>query len=105
MIKKQSISTDVLFVWILFFVLFIYLILRVIIVPFHEDEIATWFIYIMHGQLTPICDYVDANNHVLNTNLSWLFAKIFNASPEVLRIPNLLFFPVRFMLLTTFRVK
>ena len=50
----------------------------------------------MHGQLTPICDYVDANNHVLNTNLSWLFAKIFNASPEVLRIPNLLFFPVYF---------
>lgn len=96
MIKKQSIGSNVLLVWILFFILFVYLILRVILVPFHEDEITTWFIYIMHGQLTPICDYVDANNHVLNTNLSWVFAKIFNASPEVLRIPNLLFFPVYF---------
>ena len=97
MIKRQRINADIMFAGILFFILWIYLILRVIYVPFHEDEIATWFIYIMHSQLTPICDYVDANNHVLNTNLSWLFAQIFNSSPEILRIPNLLFFPVYFI--------
>lgn len=94
--KRQLFGTNILFAGILFFFLFIYLIFRIIFVPFHEDEIATWFIYIMHSQLTPMCDYIDANNHVLNTNLSWLFAQIFNSSPEVLRLPNLLFFPVYF---------
>ena len=97
MINKQSINIEVLFAWILFFVLFAYLILRVISLPFHEDEIATWFIYILHKQLTPINEYVDANNHIFNTILSWLFGQIFNTSPEILRLPNLLFFPVYFI--------
>lgn len=102
MINRKSINIEVLFAWILFFVLFVYLILRVVSLPFLEDEIATWFIYILHKQLTPINEYVDANNHILNTILSWISGQLFNTSPEVLRLPNLLFFPVYFIY--TFRI-
>jgi hypothetical protein len=96
MIKKPSVNIEVASTVILFFILWVYLLLRIIKVPFLEDEIATWFIYIMHGKLLPMSGYVDANNHVLNTDLAWIFSKLFNSSPAILRLPNFLFFPVYF---------
>lgn len=81
---------------ILFAILWTYLLVRTIKVPFLEDEIATWFIYIMHGHLLPMSGYVDANNHILNSILAWLPAQIFDPYPAILRLPNFVFFPVYF---------
>lgn len=80
----------------LFVILWTYLLIRTIKVPFLEDEIATWFIYIMHGHLLPMSGYVDANNHILNSLLAWLPSQFLDPSPAVLRLPNFLFFPVYF---------
>jgi hypothetical protein len=96
MIKKSSVNVGVTLTVILFFILWVYLLLRIIKVPFLEDEIATWFIYIMHGHLLPMCGYVDANNHILNSTFAWIFAQFFDPSPEILRLPNFLVFPVYF---------
>ena len=84
------------FYLILFAILWTYLLIRTIKVPFLEDEIATWFIYIMHGHLLPMSGYVDANNHILNSILAWIPAQFFDPSPAILRLPNFLFFPVFF---------
>ncbi len=50
----------------------------------------------MQGHLLPMSGYVDANNHILNTDLAWIFSKLINSNPAILRLPNFLFFPVYF---------
>lgn len=94
--RRLSYNREFLFVGSLFLILWLYLLLRIIHVPFLEDEIATWFIYVMHGRILPLSGYVDANNHILNSSLAWVVAKLFNSAPALLRLPNFLFFPVYF---------
>jgi hypothetical protein len=96
MTKKISANIKIVSTIILFFLLWFYLLIRIIKVPFLEDEIATWFIYIYRGELLPMSGYVDANNHILNSCLSWIGVQIFNPSPAILRLPNFLVFPVYF---------
>jgi hypothetical protein len=75
----------------------IYLILRAYLVPVLSDEAATFWFYIETGNFLPFSIPIDrdaANNHVLNSLLSWFFFKLFGYAPFVLRLANLLFVPV-----------
>ncbi len=67
------------------------------VVPFSHDEAATFFYYIQSGDFLPYIAGVDANNHVLNTFLSWLSFLVFGDSSFSLRLPNLLSLIVLFI--------
>jgi len=72
----------------------IYLWIRAIYVPLVHDEIATFHNYIQIGKFLPYFSHWDANNHILNSAVSALFYRIFGLSPLVIRLANLLFFPL-----------
>lgn len=77
---------------ILVVLVFTYLVLRSIYVPFVYDEAATFFIYIRLNEWVPWFSYWDANNHLLNSALGVLFYQLFGKSEFVLRLPSLLSF-------------
>lgn len=90
-------KTEQRFFFIFFILLWIYLWLRAVYIPFSHDEVATFFHYIHSERFIPFLNaHWYANNHVLNTILAFVFYKIFGASELVLRLPNLLFFAVFF---------
>jgi hypothetical protein len=75
-------------------ILFGYLTLRVILVPLVHDEAASFFFYIQTGNFWFYKAHWDANNHVLNSLLTWLSYRAFGDSLLALRLPNLLSFTV-----------
>lgn len=75
-------------------VLTAYLVVRAIYIPLAHDEAATWFFFVQTGEFIPGLHYFDANNHILNSFLTWISYSLFGASKLALRLPNLLFFPV-----------
>lgn len=77
----------------------VYLIIRAVYVPFTHDEASTFFRYVQPGKLIPGIAREDANNHFLNTVLTWVSWKIFGNAKWTLRLPNLLFAPVYFYFL------
>lgn len=86
-------------IWYFFgvaFMIWIYLILRAWYVPLVHDEVATFFHYIHKEKFLPFQAHWDANNHILNSGLSVFFYKLFGHHPLVLRLSNLLFFPLYF---------
>ncbi|RLD36750.1 MAG: hypothetical protein DRI74_08495 [Bacteroidetes bacterium] len=82
--------------FILFVFLFIYLALRASLIPLVHDEAATFFHYIHKASFIPPHAHWDANNHILNSALSYYSYYLFGSSELVLRLPNLLFFPLFF---------
>lgn len=82
---------------ILFSLLYGYLWLRAFEVPAFHDEIATFYHYIQSGRFLPYISDWDANNHFLNSALSWLTYSIFGAELWSLRLPNLLIAPLLFL--------
>ena len=72
--------------------LFIYLILRGIYVPLVHDEAATFFHYIIEGNFIPPNAHWDANNHILNSALTYFSYLILGSSEIALRLPNILSF-------------
>ncbi len=87
--KKTSITISIL--------LYIYLIIRSITVPFLHDEIMTYWFYVNTGNFLPFIYKIDingANNHILNTLTTYFFYKILGYTPFVLRLANLLFIPL-----------
>lgn len=62
------------------------------LVPFAHDEAATFFYYIQSGNFSPYQAHIDANNHVLNSGLSYYCFKLFGDSNLAMRLPNLLSF-------------
>lgn len=71
-----------------------YLWIRAIFVPLVHDEIATFHNYIQIGRFLPYFSHWDANNHILNSAVSALFYRIFGLSPLVIRLANLISFPL-----------
>lgn len=71
-----------------------YLWLRAIFVPLVHDEIATFHNYIQIAKFLPYASHWDANNHILNSAISALFYRIFGLSPLVIRLANLMMFPL-----------
>lgn len=72
----------------------IYLVLRAIHIPLVHDEAATFFHYIHSLDFIPYIAHWDANNHILNSALASLFYTLFGPEEWVLRLPNLLAFPI-----------
>lgn len=78
--------------WIVSAIAFVVIAIRSATVPFHHDEVATFYFYIQTGDYLPFMAHVDANNHVLNSTLSFICFKLFGDSPFSLRLPNTLSF-------------
>lgn len=74
----------------------IYLTIRAVNVPLTHDEAATFYFYLQPGKFIPFLSHIDANNHFLNSILSWVSYKTFGFSSIALRLPNLLFIPIFF---------
>jgi len=81
---------------ILFTGAWIYIWLRGYFIPFQSDEAATFFMYVQPGQFFPPYSTIDANNHILNSVLTWISFQAFGSSPLALRLPNILAAPVYF---------
>jgi hypothetical protein len=89
-IKNLTAPTVSIFVYLtLATIAWIYIWLRAIFIPFQSDEAATFFMYIQTGQFFPPRSVIDANNHILNSILTWFSYKIFGSSPLSLRLPNI----------------
>ncbi len=63
--------------------------IRAYVIPLCHDEVATFFFYIQSGKFIPYHAHLDANNHVLNSTLSWVCYKLFGSHQFILRLPNL----------------
>ncbi|RLE20517.1 MAG: hypothetical protein DRJ65_18055 [Acidobacteria bacterium] len=59
----------------------------------YQDEISTFFFYVQPGAINPYSAHLDANNHVVNSLLSFWSYRVFD-SPEFffVRLPNVLAF-------------
>lgn len=68
----------------------IYLLFRCIFVPILHDEAATFYHYVQNADFVPYLSNWDANNHILNSALTWLCFKAFGVTEFTLRLPNLL---------------
>lgn len=80
----------------IFLLVFLYLAIRAFMVPLVHDEVATFFHYIQKGEFLPPHAHWDANNHLLNSMLSYISYLLFGSSEFSLRLSNLIFFPVFF---------
>lgn len=83
-------------------ILFVYILLRAVYVPITHDEIVTWQLYMKSGLFLPLKGYIDANNHVINSFLGYVVSLFFYESRFIIRLPNVIFFPV--YLLFAFRL-
>ncbi len=72
----------------------IYLWLKAISAPLVFDEATSFFNYIYTGNFLPGQAFWSANNHLLNSALAWLSYSLLGMEEWVLRLPNLLAFPV-----------
>jgi hypothetical protein len=86
-------SETILF-WSIALLLWIYSWARAICVPLIYDEIATFFHYIHTNSWIPFRSHPDANNHLLNSALTWISYQLLGSSPLALRLPNILTFPL-----------
>jgi hypothetical protein len=67
-----------------------YIWLRAWKVQFSVDEVATFFMYVQPGRIFSTHAAIDANNHLLNSFLTWIFFNLFGSDPIILRLPNVL---------------
>lgn len=74
--------------------LFSLLIFRAWYIPITHDEASTFFFYVQTGNYIPYKAHAYTNNHVLNSMLSSWCYNAWGAHPFVLRLPNLIAFPV-----------
>lgn len=73
---------------------FVYVVLRAIYVPTFHDEAATIFHYIISERFLPYQAHWDANNHLLNSALSYFCYKLLGPQQWWIRLPNVLSFLV-----------
>ncbi|MBK7030452.1 MAG: hypothetical protein IPH45_15175 [Bacteroidales bacterium] len=68
-------------------------VLRAWFVPMSHDEAATFFNYVQRFHLSPFQAIPDANNHILNTYITYFLFKLFGSTAIALRLSNLIFLP------------
>lgn len=85
-------STERLLAIISVLLVFVYVVLRSIYVATCHDEAATFFHYIVSEKFVPYHAHWDANNHFLNSALSWVCYKVFGPAQWSIRLPNVLSF-------------
>ncbi len=73
-------------------IILVVLVIRAIQIPLFIDEIYTYDHYIRTGYFGPVSPYSQANNHLVNTVLSYFSFEIFGNSSLALRLPNILAF-------------
>ena len=73
-------------------IVFTYVLLRAINVPVCNDEAVSYLIYVRHGNFVPFVNvFVEsANNHLLNSALTWVSVNVFGLNLLSLRLPNVL---------------
>lgn len=71
---------------------FFYLMIRAIYVPFLHDEASTFFRFVQIGKLSPEFSREALNNHLLNTLLTYISYILLGDSKIALRLPNVLSF-------------
>lgn len=96
-LNRYSTPSERKFLLLLFALLYVYLWMRAIWVPVIHDEIASFYHYIQTGRFLPYSSEWDANNHFLNSALTWLSYSTFGLSTWSLRLPNLLIAPLFFV--------
>lgn len=79
-----------------FLFLMVLLFVRAVEVPLTPDEAFSYFLYVEPGYFTEPHAQVDANNHLLNSFLSWCSTQIFGHDTFFLRLANILAFPIYF---------
>ncbi len=72
------------------------LVARAILVPFSHDEATTFFNYVQSVNFIPFLAKGEANNHFLNSFITFIFFKLFGSSVLALRLSNLVFAPLYF---------
>ncbi len=72
------------------------LIMRAMKVPFSHDEASTFYNYVQSADFIPFLSKADANNHFLNSFLTYIFYHLFGSSVFALRLSNLMFAPLYF---------
>jgi len=77
-------------------VLFVYMLLRALYIPYIHDEIASYFHYIQKEEFLPGSAHWDANNHVLNSFFSVVIYRLFGDNEFLMRFPNILSFILYF---------
>jgi len=81
---------------LLFSFLFLYILLRALLVDTLHDEVATYMFYFYQGDYLGATIQWDANNHLLNSFIGHLLYKVFGDNFFVLRLPNVLAFVLYF---------
>lgn len=82
---------------LLFLICWVYIWIRAVTVPFSHDEVATFFHFIHSGTLIDLpANDLGANNHLLNTFLTFVSYNFFGHTELALRLPNLLIAPIYF---------
>ncbi len=79
--------------WALSFILWVYIILRAVYSPFVYDEATTFLLYVHNNNFVPGYAFWSANNHFLNSALTWMSYHALGIEEWKLRLPNLLAFP------------
>ena len=80
--------------WALSFTLWVYIILRAVYSPFVYDEATTFLLFVHNNSFVPGYAFWSANNHFLNSALTWMSYHTLGLEEWQLRLPNLLAFPV-----------
>lgn len=80
--------------WLVCLVSWIYIITRAVLSPFVFDEATTFLLYVHNNAVLPGQGFWSANNHVLNSALTWIAYNLLGPEEWQLRLPNLLAFPV-----------
>ncbi|MDB4089430.1 hypothetical protein N9544_07380 [Flavobacteriales bacterium] len=77
---------------VLFLFAFVFIVIRALSIPLFVDEIATYTLYVKNGYFSPFNEFEKANNHLVNTFLTYISYSIFGNSPISLRLFNVLAF-------------
>ncbi len=93
--KKKLLNTtenrfDTVFYLIIPLLLFFYLMLKALLMPVTHDEAATFFNYVHNGNIFQKLSRESANNHYLNTVLTYLSYLVFGSGKWALRLFNVL---------------
>lgn len=99
---QKKLPNEVWFYLLLFAFLWSYLWLRAIYTQFTHDETATFYRFVQPGLFMPYAHELSANNHILNSIISYFFYSVFGISPLVMRLANLLAFPFYFFFVVKF---
>lgn len=91
-VQRSSIRANNALFLMLCFVVFAYVLIKTIRMPFVLDEGLSFFSFIYPNEFWPFMKAANANNHLLNSLFVWLATQLFGYSNLSIRLPSLLSF-------------